>query len=318
MELIVRNYLSSLELGDMLVFGNMATIPLFIKADMEPDYITLDEALQHHLSQITEISESGSVPELKVINHADMPLLLIDGEELLGARQNRILNATILVKERAETVIPVSCCEQGRWHHTSRNFSTSPHIMPCFLRQAKVGDVTTSLRSKKGYRSNQARVWDQLRESALRFNVDSPTGAMKDLFDAKEEELHESLKALEIKPEQKGVLIFINGEVAGLDIVSRGSAYMTLHPKLIKSYAIESLEKRRMRTKPSVEKARAFLAEAAHCVEEKYPSIGYGWNYRYEGERVVGAALVYQDRVIHASFFRTRRIDSNGLSDFQT
>ncbi|MBI4334225.1 MAG: hypothetical protein HY673_23430 [Chloroflexi bacterium] len=310
MEPVVSQYLHNLEIGDILVSGNVATAAIFADGDAGPDYLTLDEALKQHLGQVTETGEGGTVPELKFINSAGVPVLLLDGEELLGAKQNRILNATILVKEKSETVIPVSCCEQGRWRYTSRDFKPSPHVMPYSVRQKKVEDVTASLASQRGYRSNQGRVWDELHASNVHFHVNSPTGAMKDLFEAREEDLQECLQAFQVKPGQKGVITFVNGEVAGIDVLSRGAAYATLHPKLIRSYAVESFEKRRGRTRPTAAKARAFLAEAALCTEERYPSVGCGWNYRYKGEKIVGAALVHQDRVLHASFFRTTRTNS--------
>jgi hypothetical protein len=41
---------------------------------------------------------------------------LLDGEELIGAKQNRALNLTILAPAKQVIVIPVSCVEAGRWH----------------------------------------------------------------------------------------------------------------------------------------------------------------------------------------------------------
>jgi ARG and Rhodanese-Phosphatase-superfamily-associated Protein domain len=35
-------------------------------------------------------------------------VLILDGEELVGAKQNRIVNVTILVVTQSEIVIPVS------------------------------------------------------------------------------------------------------------------------------------------------------------------------------------------------------------------
>ena len=106
MDPIISNYLSKLEFGDLKVLNNMGVIPLFAAADDSPRYLVLKEALEKRILKITEVSQSGSVPELKVVNKAEIPVLLLDGEELSGAKQNRVLNTTILIKEASETIIP--------------------------------------------------------------------------------------------------------------------------------------------------------------------------------------------------------------------
>ena len=73
---------------------------------------TLDEALAGGL-RIRETSESGSVPEPAVENLLAERVLLYDGEELIGAKQNRILNVSVLVEAKSSLTIPVSCVEQG-------------------------------------------------------------------------------------------------------------------------------------------------------------------------------------------------------------
>ena len=92
--------------------------PLFPRRDPVADYVTLDEALPRGL-RITEVDEAGSVPELVVENPLDERVLLYDGEELVGAKQNRILNVSVLVEAKSKLTIPVSCVEQGRWSRTS-------------------------------------------------------------------------------------------------------------------------------------------------------------------------------------------------------
>jgi hypothetical protein len=81
--------------------------------------------VQRDLARVTEVSAIGGVPELKLINDADRPVLLLDGEELVGAKQNRILNVTVLAGAHSTIVIPVSCVEAGRWHHLSAEFAPS-------------------------------------------------------------------------------------------------------------------------------------------------------------------------------------------------
>ena len=82
MNLIISNFLSELELGEPKVFKNMGVIPLFTSTDGNPQYLTLNEAMEKRLLTITEVSQGGSVPELKVVNKAEIPVLLLDGEEL--------------------------------------------------------------------------------------------------------------------------------------------------------------------------------------------------------------------------------------------
>jgi hypothetical protein len=85
-------------------------------------YITLDEALPRGLC-VAETSEAGSVPELVVENPLTERVLLYDGEELVGAKQNRILNVSVLVEAMSGLTIPVSCVEQGRWRRQSVHFA---------------------------------------------------------------------------------------------------------------------------------------------------------------------------------------------------
>ena len=114
MERIIINFLSKLELGELQTFKNMAIIPLFSSVNHTPQYLSLGEAMGKGLLTVTEVSQAGAVPELKVVNKADLPVLLLGGEELAGAKQNRVLNTTILLMENSETIIPVSCTEHGR------------------------------------------------------------------------------------------------------------------------------------------------------------------------------------------------------------
>src|SRR6185295_16001610 len=97
---IVNETLDSVQFGLLLQHENLAVLPLLAREPHEADYLTLDEALAQGVMQITEIGEAGSVPELRALNTAERPVLLTDGEELIGAKQNRVLNLTILVPSK--------------------------------------------------------------------------------------------------------------------------------------------------------------------------------------------------------------------------
>jgi hypothetical protein len=58
---------------------------------------------------------AGQRPRAALVNKGSRPPLIVDGEELVGAKQNRVVNLTILVAAASTLKIPVSCIEAGRW-----------------------------------------------------------------------------------------------------------------------------------------------------------------------------------------------------------
>jgi hypothetical protein len=116
MEKSIQGYLESLQLGEIQQFKNLTMVPVVSDYDDGLGYITLGDALGSGFIEIREVSEGGSVPELRVVNRAGKMVLILDGEELVGAKQNRIVNTTILVAIGAEIVIPVSCVEHRVAH----------------------------------------------------------------------------------------------------------------------------------------------------------------------------------------------------------
>jgi hypothetical protein len=304
MDRIIANYLSELRLGEFQAFKNMALVPLFVSHNGGPEYRLLKEALDEELITIHEVDQSGSVPELKVTNTSRRPVLLLDGEELMGAKQNRVLNTSILLKERSETVIPVSCTEQGRWRYTSATFSDSDVIMSHRSRATKTLTVTDSLRGGRGYESDQLRVWSSINSLHTTSGTTSLTLAMRDVYTAKTEELEPFSGAFKCVPHQRGSLVFINGQPAGLDVISREAAYAALHPKLVRSYAIDALAQSEDGfDTPSLAQASAFLDQARNCQARAFASVGLGDDYRFEGPHIVGSALVFKASVIHLAFF---------------
>ncbi len=129
MDKSVETYLMEMELGAGQSFENMTVYELLRPKNGSPEYVTLREAIERGVFSVTETSEGGSVPELRVVNTGDAAVLLLDGEELLGAKQNRVLNTTILVGPRSTTRVPVSCVEHGRWSYREREFRESGNVM---------------------------------------------------------------------------------------------------------------------------------------------------------------------------------------------
>ncbi|RLI74735.1 hypothetical protein DRO97_05175 [Archaeoglobales archaeon] len=273
MKSAIKNFLLNLEFGEVKMHKNMAIVPIFTPIEME--YLTLGEAIEDNLIEITEVGP-GAIPQLKVVNHANLPVLILNGEELIGIKQNRILNTSILVKENSEVIVPVSCTERGRWKELSEKASDFAIATPK-LRMRKLSSVTKSLKESRTFKADQIIVWSGVEGVLASGGVASPTFAMSDAFKAKNDEIDEYLITFECLPNQKGLLVFIDGEIVGFEALSSEAAYRKLHGKFIKSYALEALlrgkEWYRISDKDVESKAVEFFKHVLICKEEKYKSV---------------------------------------------
>lgn len=296
--------------GDVQSHGALAVLPIMADLPAGPDYLTLGEALAAGTLTITEISEGGSVPELAVINEGNLPVLLLDGEELAGAKQNRVVNTTILLKEHSKTVIPVSCVEQGRWHYASREFQESGNVMAANLRARKGRTVSENLATSGRRASDQGDVWDGVAEMACCFQVASDTGAMRDVYAHVEHDLTALLRAFTPVPGQRGIAAFIGGRIAGVEYLSQPRAFAKVFEKLLRSYALDALRFHKPGEKAiDPEQARQFLVTIVASAVQSYAALGYGREHRIDGMGTHGSALTVDDALIHLSLLATAPID---------
>ncbi len=230
--------LDTFQLGEPVEHRGIVVTPLFPRRDPVASYITLDEALPRGL-RITETSASGSVPELFVENPIDSAVLLYDGEELVGAKQNRILNVSVLVGAGAKLPIPVSCVEQGRWSRRSDAFGSAKHISHSHLRRRKAETLAAQPLARG---VAQGQVWDEVREKQSRMGVRSETAANRDTFEAHGARLRALEQAFAVAPGQCGAVLGLGDDLC-LDAVSRPDAFALLWPKLRAGYLLDALER---------------------------------------------------------------------------
>lgn len=245
------------------------------------------------------------MPHLTVANRGELPVLLLDGEEIRGAKQNRVLNTSILVAPMSKCTIPVSCTEQGRWNYTSKHFEDSGVLMARSIRFHKQASVSQSVRESHGYASNQGEVWREVAELHQDLGTSSKTGAMRDAYESKKAELDDYVEAFSGLKGQSGIAVFLEGQLVGVDFISYVPAMDDLLPKLIGSYAMDALRVRTVTQKgpASREAVTQFLGHIGRCTLESHPSPGLGWDARLEGKDLQGAALIASESVIHLSAF---------------
>src|SRR6202171_1583288 len=151
-----------IRVGSPIRHESLTVFPLFTEPHGQVDYLLSDEAIQAGIVTVQEVSEGGSVPDLLVENSGDVRVLFLEGEELVGAKQNRILNTSVLLPARGKIKIPVSCVERGRWAYQSRHFGSSGRHSSSKLRHALKSSVSESLSGGTGHRSDQGKVWEEV------------------------------------------------------------------------------------------------------------------------------------------------------------
>src|SRR4051812_44578122 len=111
---ILNSYLEGrLVVGEPDVAGRLAVFPLF-GPPARFEYQSFAQGGAHGVS-VKELPGGASVNDLVVHNPTGLPVLLFEGEEVLGAQQNRTFDISVLVAANSTLEVPVSCVEQRRW-----------------------------------------------------------------------------------------------------------------------------------------------------------------------------------------------------------
>jgi hypothetical protein len=305
-------------LTDVLVgaetsFNRLSVVPLIAGVPPKvPSYVTLDEALTGGNFEVTEISDAGRVPELHVLNSGNQPVLLLDGEELIGAKQNRIINLTILVPAKTNLPIPVTCVEAGRWGHRSRNFSSSGHAHYARARAQKVAQVTASLARTGEARSDQQWIWADIAAKAERLEANSDTSAMSRMYEAHQPSIDEYVTGFRVVDGQRGAVFLLDGIPVGLDLFESDVVLRKLMAKLIRSHALDALDQRALQDPKTTsgaaprDRAKRFVAKVAKAAQgggKMFPTVGLGDAMRVDGKSLAAAALLVDSAVVHLAAF---------------
>ena len=285
----------SIELLDSQKYENVEAIP--IKSDFfgKKDFLTLKKGYEMNL-------EHSTVNTVSCKNDSVTPLILIDGDEITGAMQNRIINDTLLIPAKSTINIPVSCTEHGRWH-TKGEGAESRTFKPSLY---SANHSTRSRKSRASYeeRDYQGEVWDSISEFESRSNFKSMTSALNDSYENLKDKQNDYLSKFHIEDGQNGVIFIVNGEVKGLELFYNHSIYKEYHEKLCRSYIIEAIVEKKSVDNIDRLKLMKVLENISQSEFKSKKSIGLGDNLKFSNDFGSGSGLVWEDELIHMTFFK--------------
>lgn len=239
----IAHALATLKHGQPMTRGRLAMYPLLAECEQTPDYLLLDEAMGLRLCQVQELTEAGVVGRLLLVNRAHLPILLLDGDLLVGARQNRVLNLTMLAPAKAITELPVSCVERGRWaYRGGRAFGAELHTCNANLRATKAASVAAARHRGRMSQANQEAIWAEIQAKTTRMGVKTPTQDVTALYATHRELLTEMVDGFALQPGQVGALFTLDGRILGLDLFDCPRTLARVLPRLLRGHAVEALD----------------------------------------------------------------------------
>jgi len=282
--------------------GDVTVMQIGTDPQNTAEYISGPSAIRKKLISVKEVSESGSVNNLIVLNPSPNYIFFTDMDMLEGAKQNRVLNTSVFLAPDTKTTIPVSCVERGRWNRSSIYFDASDNPLPYEIRGQKMKSVVDSMKTKKSYMANQSEVWDNVSHYLHKEDVISHT---ENVGEAITKSMHEKRsKFAEINPYEgaNGVAVFFKGKLKSLDIFNRPDIYQEYLPKITSGIFL-SLDPEEKQKDYDTDKLKYELLDTIDTFiksdAEVIPAIGCGEQKSFENKSLRGYMLTHNNSIIH-------------------
>lgn len=306
MNKLVEAFPKGMAFGDSFHLHGLGVIQLIINGDIPnvPRLDTLDEALGKRTLYITETCEGGEVQLVAVENRGDFPVIILEGEELVGSKQNRVTSITVIVAAKTTVKIPVSCVERGRWHYTSDHFQSGNAIYRARSRAIQKSSVTANLTHEGAFRSDQGAVWRDTEKSLHELGVRSATSDFREAREHVAHQIEEFVEGIQPVTGQVGAIFYSKRGVIGGECFHSPDLFSRCFGKVLRSFCFEVLSASSLNG-ASPDPHKEWWAKVLDSPFSKRDSVGVGQDVRTEPENpfVLASGLIYGGILAHFSGF---------------
>ena len=283
-------------------FGGLTVFPLLTNNGQDRGYVMLQEALHSGTAVVEEISAGGSVPELMLTNKGDLPILVPEGEILTGAKQNRVVNLTVIVAARSAFTIPVSCVERGRWASVSAGMKAS-HYAPPRMRANTNASVRESRTRSGAAQSDQGQVWDNVGSYLRSAKVESRTESLVDAYETSNDSIQAYRDNVRVPEGTSGVIVALGEAILGMEQFDSSRSFDTAWPKLSDSLFLEAVVSESAQATATVRDAEVFRDALTDDLTPVDTSFGLGARFDIGSNGFIGSAVYFQKHFCHVSAF---------------
>jgi hypothetical protein len=276
-------------LGEPVFLRNLRVFPIHGSSENGFDISSIDEVIAGASGEFNEL-DTPDINRILFNNRGDHPVLMLDGEEITGSLQNRIIASSTLIEERSTRDIPVICAEEGRWNEIG-GFQTGYCSYP----------KLRAILSRPGKKENglQKKVWKEIERKLAATKTLSTTSSMHDIYDNLEDGVNRYLEDFQsLNQDTIGFIGTAGQQILGCDIFHDSTTYKKFERKLLRSYALDAIEyQQSSRGKIDV---GDFLRHVLESLERKKKKKG---SFSIRGDRLQGQCLGHENHIVHLSAF---------------
>jgi len=298
-------WLTRLKPREAETIGRLSFTPLVLAGGNGGPGISLaHEAIAAGTLEVTE-KEGGVVQELFATNKGPLPVAILEGDTLIGCKQNRVVAHSVLIAAGASAAVPVGCMQHGRWSWQGRHFSTGEMRVDVAFRKEAVRETTAAKRTQGRPALDQRRLWDKVDSRMAAYCMESPSADYHEALFQRCYEAREQVARFRRQPRDVGVMVTYKGRLVAIEVTGHSLLWAGLADRTLPSYAflasdpdeIEQLEKQ-----PS-DSTEGWLERLKQARVATFPALALGEDLEIAGDGLVGAGLQWSEQPIHVAVF---------------
>ncbi|HVN59281.1 MAG TPA: DUF6569 family protein [Bacteroidales bacterium] len=290
------------------VFGNTSIVQICIDPVSEFIFQPGGPEMKSGGLIISESTEGGVVGRLTALNNTGSYLLLTDADVLIGAKQNRIINKSVLLAPYSKTPLDVSCIERLRWSYNNKNFSSPESAADHDLRKAKAASMSFLNSEAGAYHDTQGTVWSHINDRLAKEGIHQETESYHAMAGQVQERKAKEFPFCEAEKGCCGLAVFSDGKVQSIDLFGNEEVYRYYFPMLRdaafrmagtgKDVKVPEMHEAYYKSLDAIDSFEA----ASRKPEEAYT--GSGILTMIESEKQIGFGLSMNEELIHRVIFQ--------------
>jgi hypothetical protein len=240
--------------------------------------------------------EGGIVGQVEACNLGTNPVLILEGDTLIGCRQNRVVAHTVVVVPGATTTIVVGCMERRRWSSVGRQFAFGKLRMDADVRRATVRETAREAVNSGNPELDQGRLWADVSRKLVEAGAFSASEDFSAVIERRAERSRS--ETLRIDDGEVGVIVMSGDRFVGIELLADSDLWREVAPRTFGSFLFDQLEDASVL---AAERWLGALREASLTVQASHGEAEMDVVLR--GSGLVGSGVFFGNILAHVAVF---------------